>query len=153
MSPASIYLSTLIARSSKSIVTIAEELGYPHANIISMFKTGHTKIPLNVVGPLATALDGDPVHLFKLALQEQYPDTHRQILAILGQTGGLTQGERSLVALYRDAMSGQEIDLEEVEMRDRFCKHFDEVAERQAVWEQASRERYERLPRNGKHRT
>src|SRR5271168_2244911 len=50
---------------------IAQEVGYETPNIISMFKRGESKLPLNKIPLLSKALGVDPAHMFRLAL-EQY---------------------------------------------------------------------------------
>lgn len=152
MTPASIYFSTLIARSPKSLGAIAQELGYTKSNILSMFKKGKTKIPLAMVGPIAVALDGDPVHLFKLVLKEHYPDTYEQILDILGPMRGLTRGELGLINLYRNATGDRKIDLDNPGVAQSFEDHFRMLAAHQEASDLAARERYDRLPHNGKHK-
>ena len=52
-------LNRLINRSVKTQVQIAHELGYDNPNIITMFKQGSTRVPLEKVTLLAAALDVD----------------------------------------------------------------------------------------------
>src|SRR5579871_5258209 len=53
---------------------IAHELGYAKPNIISMFKTGDTKVPIDKIPALARALNVDPAFLFRLAMEQFWPD-------------------------------------------------------------------------------
>lgn len=57
----------------KSQREIATEIGYDKPNMISMFKRGETKVPLDKVPALAKALNFDPKHLFRLAMEQQWP--------------------------------------------------------------------------------
>ncbi len=52
---------------------IAAEIGYEKPNMISMFKRGETKVPLDKIPLLAKALRVDPAHLFRLAMEQQWP--------------------------------------------------------------------------------
>ena len=52
---------------------IAAEIGYDKPNMISMFKRGETKVPLDKIPLLAKALHVDPAHLFRLAMEQQWP--------------------------------------------------------------------------------
>jgi hypothetical protein len=53
---------------------VALKLGYEHANIITMFKKGTTRVPLDKVAPLARALDLDPGELMREWFSTYYPD-------------------------------------------------------------------------------
>lgn len=53
-------LERLINDSDKSQVKLSEELGYENQNMITMFKQGKTRVPLEKVVPLARALGVDP---------------------------------------------------------------------------------------------
>lgn len=50
------YLAVQISLSEKSQREIAAEISYENPNVITMFKQGQTKVPMNKVGPLAKAL-------------------------------------------------------------------------------------------------
>jgi transcriptional regulator with XRE-family HTH domain len=52
---------------------IAAEIGYDKPNMISMFKRGEAKVPLDKIPALAKALHVDPAHLFRLAMEQQWP--------------------------------------------------------------------------------
>ncbi|PPQ36680.1 XRE family transcriptional regulator [Rhodoblastus acidophilus] len=52
---------------------IAAEIGYDKPNMISMFKRGESKVPLDKIPALAMALNVDPAHLFRLAMEQQWP--------------------------------------------------------------------------------
>jgi transcriptional regulator with XRE-family HTH domain len=53
---------------------IAQEAGYEMANIISMFKRGESRVPLNKIPLLSKALGVDPAHMFRLALEQYWPN-------------------------------------------------------------------------------
>jgi hypothetical protein len=70
------FLTKKIAALSgvKSQREIAAEVGYDRPNIISMIKNGVTALPLDRVPAFAKALDVDPRHLFRLALEQNHPE-------------------------------------------------------------------------------
>lgn len=47
------FIADRLAESDKTQREIAEECGFEKPNIITMFKNGTTKLPLNRIGPLA----------------------------------------------------------------------------------------------------
>ena len=47
--------------------------------MISMLKSGETKLPLAKLGSFAKAVNTDPTHLLKLCLHEYYPDVWEAI--------------------------------------------------------------------------
>lgn len=63
---------------------IASEIGYIKPNIISMFKRGEMKVPLEKIPALAKALEVDPSHLFRLALEQYWPERQQIISEIFG---------------------------------------------------------------------
>lgn len=59
----------------KTQLKIAIEAGFVQPNMLSMFKNGSNKLPLDRVVGLAKALECDPAFLFKLALEQLGGDT------------------------------------------------------------------------------
>jgi len=53
---------------------IAAEIGYDKPNIVSMFKRGESKVPLEKIPAIAKALGADPAHLFRLGFEVYWPD-------------------------------------------------------------------------------
>ena len=62
---------------------IAAEIGYEKPNMISMFKRGEVRVPLDKIPLLAKAIDADPAHLFRLALEQYWPGLGETIRGIL----------------------------------------------------------------------
>ena len=60
----------LALRSSKSQTEVASEAGFVNPNMISMVKSGSTRLPIDRVPALARALDVDPRRLLLLALEQ-----------------------------------------------------------------------------------
>ncbi len=67
-------------RPRKSQVEIASEAGYPNPNMLSMLKSGTTKLALDRVVNLAKALETDPARLFQLALLQSGHETTRPVI-------------------------------------------------------------------------
>jgi hypothetical protein len=64
----------------KSQLQIASEAGYPNPNMVTMIKTGASKLALDRVPSMARALDCDPAWLMRLALEQAVGDTAAQAL-------------------------------------------------------------------------
>lgn len=67
-------LTNLIDASGKTQREIAHEAGFASQNIISMIKSGDTKVPLNRVPALAKSLGVDPQDLFADCLEAYEPE-------------------------------------------------------------------------------
>lgn len=96
------YLEAQINMCGKSQKQIAEEAGFPKPNIITMFKKGDTKLPLEKIGKFAKAIEVDPIHLFKLCLAEYQPETWAEIQKMFGQPV-LTTNELEILEVIRSA--------------------------------------------------
>jgi len=96
------FIADRLAESDKTQREIAQECGFEHPNIITMFKNGSTKLPVNLIGALAKALDVDPAHLLRLVMLEYLPETW-QCVEELMQSTLLTANELALVRAYREA--------------------------------------------------
>ena len=68
------YLALHIDQSEKTQIQIAAESGFPKSNVISMLKSGQTKLPIARIPALARALDACEHELFYLAMREYNPD-------------------------------------------------------------------------------
>lgn len=104
------FLTRKIDESGKTQREIATEIGYDAANVITMFKQGSTKLPLNTVGPIARALDVDPVFLLRLAFNEYFPETFEAVEHALGSTI-VTENERKLLDQFRRCTEGSDPEL------------------------------------------
>ena len=96
------FIADRLAETDKTQREIAAECGFETPNIITMFKNGSTKVPLNRIGALAKALDADPAHMLRLAMQEYMPNTWESIEDTLKSTL-LTANELKLLRAYREA--------------------------------------------------
>ena len=89
----------------KSQIDIAGEAGFVNANVLSMIKSGATKLPLDRVLALANALESDPRHLFLLAMgQAGYETESAAIAQIFGTI--VTTNETIWLKELRDASGG-----------------------------------------------
>jgi transcriptional regulator with XRE-family HTH domain len=89
------------AKAGKTAREIASEMGYEKANMISMFKTGDVKVPLDKVPALAKALNVDVAFLFRLALQQYWKNENKVIASIFG--GVFTDNEREIIDYIRSS--------------------------------------------------
>ena len=81
---------------------IAAEAGFVNPNMITMFKKGSTRLPLDRVPALATALDCDPAWLLRLALDQAEGSTAAEaIFAIIGEP--ITKNEMAWITEIREA--------------------------------------------------
>lgn len=99
-------LSTLLDGSDKTQRQVARELGYRHPNIVSMFKSGATRVPIDKVARLAFALGADETELVDLWLSTYMPETKALLERAVG--GHLSAAERSWVEGLR-RIYGREI--------------------------------------------
>jgi transcriptional regulator with XRE-family HTH domain len=80
---------------------IAAKLGYPKSNIISMFKKGEAKVPLDKIPALADALHVDIGHLMRLGLEQYWPDKLDVITKVFSRA--VTENEYEIVETIRKA--------------------------------------------------
>ncbi|MEI4261791.1 XRE family transcriptional regulator [Roseovarius sp. D0-M9] len=89
-------------RSRKSQLQIANEAGFPNANMVTMVKNGTSKLALDRVPSMSRALDCDPAYLMRLALEQAVGDT---AAAAIIETFGtpITTNELGWLQEIRDA--------------------------------------------------
>lgn len=94
------YLDYQIVICGKTQREIAEEAGFPKANIITMFKTGLTKVPLERVPALADALGVSRTYLMRLVMGEDHP----ALLSVMNEVFGyhVSDNEFSIIAYVRE---------------------------------------------------
>jgi transcriptional regulator with XRE-family HTH domain len=96
------YLAQLIDRSQKTQREIAFKIGYTNPNIITMFKQGLTKVPIEAIPRLANALDEDPAFLLRMALREYMPDVLKTVEGTLGRI--ITEDEQEILQAIRSVV-------------------------------------------------
>jgi transcriptional regulator with XRE-family HTH domain len=86
---------------------IADEAGFINANVVSMIRSGTTKLPLDRVPALAKALECDPALLMRLALDQAVGSTPAAALIdILGTP--ISSNERGWIEEIRGASDGSD---------------------------------------------
>jgi transcriptional regulator with XRE-family HTH domain len=96
------YLSKQIdaLQGIKSQREIASEIGYDKPNMISMFKRGEAKVPLDKVPALAKAINVDPAFLFRLALEQYWPDVASALAPVFRTV--ISRNEEKLILAFRE---------------------------------------------------
>lgn len=112
-----------VLQPTKSQREIASEMGYDKPNIISMFKRGETKVPLDKIPLLAKALNVDPQHLYRLAFADYAPDLGEAVRSAFGLWH--TKNEEKLLQTLR--VTTKDLD---PEMPAEFLKEFRALAEK-----------------------
>ncbi|MES2666886.1 MAG: XRE family transcriptional regulator [Pseudomonadota bacterium] len=97
------FLQTRILQlKPKTQAEIAHEAGFLNANVLSMLRSGSTKLALDRVPALALALDCDPARLLRLALGQVVGDTAANaIIEIMGTP--ISANERAWIEEIRNA--------------------------------------------------
>ncbi|MGV2866428.1 hypothetical protein [Achromobacter sp. AGC39] len=79
------YFNQLLKKSSITQTELAHQLGYENSvQIISLWKTKRSKIPIAKVEQIAKVLEGDAQVFLTLALQEYYPEVWSVIENVMG---------------------------------------------------------------------
>ena len=84
----------------KSQREIAAEMGYDKPNIISMFKKGEMKVPLDKVPAFARALHVDTAFLFRMCVEQYWPDLKQAIAEVFGDV--FSKAEVRMVRIARE---------------------------------------------------
>lgn len=84
----------------KSQREIAAEMGYDKPNILSMFKRGEAKVPMDRVPAMAKALNVDPIFLFRLCMEQTWTGKHAALSALV--TNLVTNNELEIVKAIRE---------------------------------------------------
>jgi DNA-binding Xre family transcriptional regulator len=88
----------------KSQRDIAREIGFTNDNVISMMKSGRTKVPLDRVVSIAKALEVEPRPLFVLALMQDGNEKDRA--AFQEMAGEFSQNELEIIGAIREFSNG-----------------------------------------------
>lgn len=99
------YFSQRLAESGLTNAEMAEALGYPRPNVISMIKKGEMKLPLNKVAPAARALGVDPVFFLEKVLLETSPEIWNALKEVIGNRL-VTDNEMLLLDFVRKSLHG-----------------------------------------------
>lgn len=113
-----------LLRGEKNQAQIAAEAGYHRPNIITMFKTGDTRLPLKNINRIAKALEVDPVRMTRIALQEYEPEVWDALSEALGEP--VTANELRIIRRLRELTEEADYPLTE-ENEDEALKVFAET--------------------------
>lgn len=98
-------INELLEKCDKTQREIASDMGYDHPNIVSMFKTGTTRLPLIKVPEFAFAVGADTRELVLLWLDQYEPEMKAMLEKVLG--GSLTPNETSWLRGLREVFDGE----------------------------------------------
>lgn len=94
-------------RPVKSQAEIAGEAGFTNPNMISMIKSGATRIPLDRVPALAESLDVDPARLLQLAIEQWAGSATARAFDAIFETV-VSRNETGWLKEIRDASEGSD---------------------------------------------
>ncbi|KAJ01510.1 hypothetical protein PM02_19050 [Sulfitobacter mediterraneus] len=100
-SPTARHLFDAIDCSPKTQKEIAKDAGFASPNILSMMKSGETKVPISRIPSLSQALSVAPGEFINIALREYHPDLHEVLSAHYG--AGLSLSEKILLEVHDEA--------------------------------------------------
>jgi transcriptional regulator with XRE-family HTH domain len=111
--PIAVFLTRAIdaLQGIKSQREIAQEIGYEKPNMISMFKRGEAKVPLDKIPLLAKALNVDPAHLLRMALQQYNPEFYKVIGQILDNKDIVSDNEIAVIKELRKLTGERDVTL------------------------------------------
>jgi transcriptional regulator with XRE-family HTH domain len=88
----------------KSQRDIAREVGFVNDNMVTMLKSGRTKVPLDRVVSIAKALETDPRELFVLALTQDGNEQDRAAFQEI--VGEFSANEQEIIGVIRKLSNG-----------------------------------------------
>ena len=110
ISPTAKMLADAIEKSELTQREIADRVGFKHANIISMLKTGETRVPLDRIPALSQTLGMDERLFLMIAIEEYHPGVHEVLVDVLGLP--LSDAELGILMMFRMASMRDEIEVE-----------------------------------------
>jgi transcriptional regulator with XRE-family HTH domain len=90
-------IDALLGRKSQR--QIAQEIGYDKPNMISMFKRGEARVPLDKIPLLAKSLNVDPAFLFRLGMEQYWQDL-RVVNEVFGTV--VSRSEAEIITAIRE---------------------------------------------------
>lgn len=132
----------------KSQRQIATEIGYPNPNIMTMFKTGQTKIPIDKIPGLARSIGVDPLFLMRMAMTEYMPSAWQAIESVADAKSLISADELRLLQFVRESAGGLPIDLSAAESRHVLNVALQRVVELDQAKANAAVDRYNSAPPN-----
>ena len=89
------FIATRIEKLGLRQVDVAAICGFERPNVITMIKQGKTKLPMDKIGSMAVALQGDAFALYRMCMQEYLPSTWDAIAPILESRTRISAAEGS----------------------------------------------------------
>jgi len=80
---------------------IAQEAGYDNVNVLSMFKRGQNRVPLDKIPALAKALNVDMAFMFRLGLEQFFSDNPEIMGVVFKQA--ISDNELKILEFVREA--------------------------------------------------
>lgn len=115
------YITQQLVLCGKTQTEVSNEIGYENTNVLTMFKQGKTKVPVNKVKDIAKALEVDSVYLLKLVMKEYTPETWSVISDII-ERPIITYSEQRIIDVVRQCDAGLPVepktDEEKTELRE-----------------------------------
>lgn len=109
ISPTAMALTKAIDSTDLTQREIADRVGFKNANIISMLKSGETRVPLERIPALAATLGMDEREFLLAAIEEYHPGVHEVLVDILGVP--LSDAELGIITMFRMAGMRGEIEV------------------------------------------
>jgi hypothetical protein len=81
--PVAAFVAKKIEQSGLALTDVAAKCGWQSAAALQLIIDGRTKLPVNMVRPLAEALGVSPANLLRLVMQEYMPETYKAIVDVL----------------------------------------------------------------------
>ncbi len=89
---------------------IAAEIGYDKPNVLSMYKRGEAKVPLERLPAIARALDIDIALLFRAGLEQWWPG-EQTLLNQMFMERIVTKNERALIKLVATYLQADDFEI------------------------------------------
>ncbi len=99
---------------------MAKEIGYSTPNMITMIKTGTSRLGLQKVVPWAKALGVDPAYFLRACDQTRYPHRNK-VVVLLGFKAGLRAMEIALIRRWHVMDAGAKI-ADAIHLENKICK-------------------------------
>ena len=122
------FLRDKIDHSSVQQSDIAQELGFARANIISMFKSGKTRIPMEKIPRMAKILGIDPKMMLRMAMLEYAPELLRAIEQTFGAS--VTKNEQVILDEIRMLSQGTDPGITSIAHREAAKQFVSKLMER-----------------------
>lgn len=112
---------------------IAERLGYPTPNVISMMKSGTMRLPVNKISLAAEVLKIDPMYL-AMCVDAESGGGLAELLTSISKRTPITLNEEKLIQDLRGAADGMDLDFDSYQdERNQIITLFQTVAKKESV--------------------